>query len=172
MRALPPLLAFTAVAGCAAASQPEFVLNFFVREAMIYEPIEVGGHPCGLVTPVRLTRIPVFPENGPIEHSEAVEFDGRGDIIGTWRLPADYTIEGVRGDRLLVDIGDLFWVGQDGSLELAPDIEVETSELRSCPTGIVDHYSAEVENAYLRCTTLQDRRTGADRHIAYEGVCT
>lgn len=122
---------------------------------------------------VRLTEIPLFPENGPVIASEVVEFDDTGEIVGSWQLPADYEIAGVQDDTLLVIIAtEQYLIGQTGSINLAPEATREAGERRSCPISVLQRFGSQAENAYLSCSTMQDRRSGTERNLAFEGVCT
>jgi len=171
-------LSLIAVIGSAHEAQPLYDMYFYVKEGRWGDPNLVGieGHPCGSVLPMRLSRIPEFPENGPIQPSEIVEFDHQNEIVQRWYAPADYGVQAVSGDRILLNIhGDgwsRFWVGADGTLEPSErGVSVDTFQLRSCPATIRTYYDSDNEG-YPDCAVFIDELDGTERQFAFESVCT
>ena len=180
--ALFTLSAFFLFASCVESNEapPLYNMYFYVKEEFwgpeLEDVDEISGHPCGAVYAMEVSRIPEFPEDGMLVPSKVVEFDERGEIIATWQVPADYVLNGVRSDDLLIDFHGLdwtrAWVGQDGSIEDAVGIERDDAADRACPIQIKRLYGVEDEADYPFCSQFQDRETGLPRNLAYEPVCT
>lgn len=147
---------------------------FFVDEEHWGRPgfESVEGHPCGAVLPMRVSQIPEFPEGSPVIPSEIVEFNDQGDIVGVWRVPADYMVQALSGNRVLLNVHGTdwqrLWIDQAGAIEQSPrDIDNEPVQTRSCPASVRMHYGYTPF-----CATYIDELDGAERHIASEDVCT
>ena len=151
-------------------------MYFFVRDGRISALPDVEGHPCGAIISMRVSEIPDFPEDGPIQASNVIEFDDQGEILATWSLPADYVLNGVRGDDLLIDIHGRdwhrVWIARDGSILGAAGIAREDHEERFCPRQIKGLYGVDADEDYPFCGRFRDSATGAARNLAFEPVCT
>lgn len=171
-------LSLITVIGGAHEARPLYDMYFYVKQDHWNDPnlTAIEGHPCGGVLPMRLSRIPEFPADGPIRPSEVLEFDSQGEIVQRWRAPADYGFQAVSGDRILLNIhGDgwrRFWVGADGVLEPSQRAEsIDILQSRSCPAAIRAHFGGD-EEGYPFCAVFLDELDGTERQIAFESVCT
>jgi len=129
-------------------------------------PADAHEHPCGAYVTRLVERIPTA-EDGPLDAEWIVEFDADGRELSRWPAPVDFMPEAIDGERLQVADGKLaLRVETDGRFEVVTPINPDLPRI-DCPE--IERFEG---SDYLQCTTLRDASTGADRRIAFEGVCT
>jgi hypothetical protein len=127
------------------------------------------AHPCGSVAVAAVERMPPHGGGGALEGDLVVEYGADGREARRWSAPVDGAVWAVRGEELLIRLGDLYyWIGTDGRIaatRYAGPPPMTTEGRCGTPAGTAP-------SAYNACHAFRDEADGRIRNIWFQNACT
>lgn len=132
-----------------------------------------GDGPCGATPYARVTSIPLDDKSLLADY--VVEFDTAGRELRRWGKPYEADVIGLEGEWLRVRAND----GDDKSHEFRIDVAGRIESITDKAQALIDHSKmidcpklpTFADSDYEQCFDVTDA-AGAQRRLAYEGVCT
>ncbi len=155
-----------------------YILPFWVNidHPDVATLVDADAHPCGGVVRHQVTAIPEFPEGGLFFASTAGEYNTVGNPVREWKLPVDYLLLALDGDRVLIELAvpderrSQYWIDPAGRISRAPvriDFGQEIYEdIVECPARFGP------AGAGVTCREMTDLGTGEPHRLSIEDVCT
>ena len=103
---------------------------------------------------------------------DVIEFGDGGKELRRWRKPMESEVAAIDGERLRLNVLDgnevelALWADPTGTLAPAQNAAAPEPRLFDCPA-----LKAFADSDYVQCYEYIDA-AGAQRKLAYEGVCT
>jgi hypothetical protein len=176
-RCLPPaaaaLLAPAAVLLASAAGPATFEIALWAdNPAARRAPhvVRLDPHPCGTIAIVRLAAMPPYREHARGLGTELIAEAGTDPRRAMrWSVPVDYQPLAISGREILIDHYDRhLWIGDNSGIRRETGRRTYPPIVpMSCPTG-----GAHAGSEYALCAGLTDLRSGRQRNIQYEAICT
>jgi hypothetical protein len=129
------------------------------------------GHPCGEVAIARVTKMPAYSRNQPLQPERVLELSASGEVLQQWTIPVDSYPLAIQERFILIEAnGEQLWIEPNGTIG-----GEDPGDLNSLPRpeAVTTRQLTEFgESAYAKAWKYVDLQTNHGRILAFEGVCS